>query len=35
MTLGSYYYRDEVIDDANQNNEVGNYRMNNSNKQIF
>ena len=32
MTSGSLqnYYRDEVNDDANQNNDAGNYRINNN-----
>ena len=32
MTLGSLwnYYRDEVIEDANENNEAGKYRINNN-----
>ena len=32
MTSGSlcYYYRDEVNDDANENNPAGNYRINNN-----
>ena len=30
MTSGSLrnYYRDEMIDDVNENNEAGNYRIN-------
>ena len=32
MTSGSLwnYYKDEVIDDANENSEVGNYMINNN-----
>ena len=32
MTLGSLwnYHRDEVIEDANENNEAGKYRINNN-----
>ena len=32
MTSGSLrnYYRDEMIDDMNENNEAGNYRINNN-----
>ena len=32
MTLGSLqnYYRDEVIEDTNENNEAGKYRINNN-----
>ena len=34
MTSGRLwnYYRDEMIDDANENNDAGNYRTNNNNK---